>query len=102
MRIHLRRPQIVDGNDLHFRAQLGSLVQGAQYVAADPSVSVNCNVDHRVSSPVCEIRDGECGHTICPAVITRADTDIMLLYYKNDYENAIKRTLFMFYYITSG
>jgi len=34
--------------------------------------------------------------------MTYAASNMMLFYYKNDYENAIKRTLFVFYYITSG
>ena len=52
MRVHLGGAEIIDRNNLNFVAQLRSLVQSAQYIAAYPPVSVNCHVEHRVSFPL--------------------------------------------------
>ena len=68
------RTEIVDRNDLHFPEQFRSLVKGAQYVAANPSVSINCHVDHQFSSPGCKVRGGGFGHTSCKAVTNRANS----------------------------
>ena len=93
MRIHLRRTKIVDRNDLHFPLRSDRSYK-ARNMLPDPSVSVDCYVDHFVCSPVSQVCGSGCGQRLLKNDFWLL---ILLLYYRKRHENAMKRTLFMFY-----
>jgi hypothetical protein len=81
VRVHLSRAQIVDRYNPHFLLKIRPLVQSSQYVATNPTVSVDCYVDHFVSSPVSEVCDG--GHRSDPVRPALAEGNIVVLLRKS-------------------